>query len=103
MALPVQVSRTYTAPRLHWPQMPWFFGHLVFEKPVVAHVQMHKTDRVLENSFKLQSVFCRNNDFTEKEEQNPEASLPEAVPPPMHRLSSGKPASFYLLSWSELS
>jgi hypothetical protein len=67
-----QVSRTYTAPK-------GFRNHAslgIFppERPVVAHVQMHRTDRVLENSFKLQSAFCRNNDFIEKVEQNPEAS-----------------------------
>lgn len=66
---------------------------LLFGKSVLAHVQMHGSDRALENSFKLQSIFYRNNDFIQREEQSLRASLPHAMLPPMHRLSSGKPAA----------
>lgn len=69
----------------------------------MAHVQMHRTDRVWKIASSHRVSYVKTMIFTEKEEQTPEASLPEAVPCPMHRLLSGKPAASKLLTWSEMS
>lgn len=66
---------------------------LLSGKSASAYVEMHGSHRALEDSFKLQSVFYRNNDFIQREEQSLRASLLHAVLPLMHRLSSGKPAA----------
>lgn len=46
----------------------------------MAHVQMHGTDRALEDGFKLQTVSV--NDSIEEEEQIPKVSLLYAGPQP---------------------
>lgn len=60
----------------------------------MAHVQMHGTDRALEDGLKLQTVSV--NDSIEEEEQNPKVSLLYAGPQPHAQKAGKQPPSFCL-------